>query len=749
MLLMLAAVLAFAGSALACRWLAKHAASLGLLDLPDARKQHAGAVPLVGGLAVLAGFVAACALAGLLPALLSVAGPGLLMLGVGLVDDRHNLRAVPKLLWQILAASWLVWATGAALHSLPLPFMGGHLALGWAAAPLTVLMIVAILNAINMIDGLDGLAGGCLLIASVALGAAAMLSARMPLALLAMLLAAALAGFLLWNARWPWQARARVFLGDGGALAVGMLLCWLILQLSLSWQGSAVLCVPLTVVLAPLAVPVMDLVVVAFWRAVEGRNPMQADRGHSHHLLLEMGLSTVAAVRLMWLAAALIAAATFAAWRLGVTEGHLLGVLLGTLLVYLLWFRMSWLRVRSKNREQRLQQRRGDELAEPPLRILFVTTGLGVGGAERALEQLLPRLSAQGMAVALVSLREPQPVGERLRALGIAVHELGMAPSRPSLAGLWRLWQVVREFRPDLIQGWMYHGNLAAQLARLAAPRARVLLGVHQTLAQLALESRATRLVIRLDALLSRLAASVLYVAQAAQRDHEAAGYVRRGVLLPNAVDAERFRPDAAARAAVRAQLGLGEDALLVGMVGRFHPAKNHVAFLQAAAWVAEALPQVRFLLAGLAVTPDNPVLAPLLAAPSLQGRVFALGPREDVPQLLAACDLYVLASIQEALPTVVAEAMCCGLPCVVTDVGDAARMVGDTGWVTPLADADALAGEMLLALREGHPALAARGAAARERACAMFAADSVVVGYRQLYQSLAAEAGKSGGNAV
>ncbi|GAB2890780.1 hypothetical protein GCM10027046_19370 [Uliginosibacterium flavum] len=759
-------LLAFVSSAVACLLLARWAPTLRLVDLPDERKRHAAPIPLVGGIAVLLGFLLATLAAGQLAGLHEVAGPMALIFVVGLVDDARNLSAKLKLVVQIFAAWWLVHATGAALYAMPIPFLTGHLDLGWAAVPLTVLMVVAILNAINMIDGLDGLAGGCIAIAVASLGAAAGLSGRHDLALIAALLCSAVLGFLLWNARLPWQARARVFLGDAGALAVGMLLCWLILKLSLSWQGFSIARVPLTVVLAPVAVPVIDLIVVAFWRAAEGRNPMQADRGHSHHLLLEMGLTTVAAVRLIWLAAAIIAAATFVAWRFGVAEGRLLGVLVAASLAYLVWFRLSWLKVRrgllpsppaplpcALSPNSSPASGRGElEAASPEAklegsgecryatavrkRVLFVTTGLGVGGAERALERLLPRLQAQGLVVAVLSLREPQEVGVSLRALGIEVFELGMAPSRPTLGGLWRLWRAVRQFKPDVIQGWMYHGDLAAHLARFAAPRAKVVLGIHQTLARLELESRATRAVIRADAWLSRFAARALYVARAAQLQHEAAGFAAPGVVLPNGVDTEQFKPDAALHAASRALLGVAVDELLVGMVGRLHPSKNHAGFLRAAAMVAAAQANVRFLLIGLNVSADNPELMPLLAAPSLQGRVILLGPREDVPQLLPALDLYVLSSIQEALPNVVAEAMSCGVPCVVTDVGDAAWMVGETGWVVPPAEDRRLADLIGQVLCEEPSVLARQGMAARSRAQSVFAADAVAARYADLYAS-------------
>lgn len=371
------------------------------------------------------------------------------------------------------------------------------------------------------------------------------------------------------------------------------------------------------------------------------------------------------------------------------------------------------------------------------LRVLFVTSGLGVGGAERALESLLPGLRERGVECAVVSLREPQEVGQRLRELGVPVFELGMRPSRPSPAGLLRLWKTVRAFRPDILQGWMYHGDLATHLARLVAPRARVVLGIHQTLARLELECRITRLVIRADAFLSRYARRALYVARAAQVQHEAAGFMAPAIVLPNGIDTQRFTPDVVKREAFRAALGLGTAELLIGMVGRFHPAKNHAGFLRAAARVAERVPQARFVAIGAEVTMENPQLAPLANVPALHGKVFLLGQREDVPDCLPGFDLYVLGSIQEALPNVVGEAMSAGVPCVVTDVGDAAWMIGETGWVTPPAQDEALAQTICVALDEGRDALQARGTLARARAEQELSRTRVVEQYEAFYRSL------------
>ncbi len=159
--------------------------------------------------------------------------------------------------------------------------------------------------------------------------------------------------------------------------------------------------------------------------------------------------------------------------------------------------------------------------------------------------------------------------------------------------------------------------------------------------------------------------------------------------------------------------------------------------FLRAAECVASVFPEARFLCVGQDVVAENPALKPLLEAPGLRGRVFMLGPRDDVPALLAGCDLSVLSSIQEALPNVVAEAMSCGLPCVVTRVGDAAQMIGDTGWSVEPGDDELLAHAIEQALAEGLPALRLRGEAARQRAVQLFAVEAVSERYAQLYREL------------
>jgi len=303
---------------------------------------------------------------------------------------------------------------------------------------------------------------------------------------------------------------------------------------------------------------------------------------------------------------------------------------------------------------------------------------------------------------------------------------------------LWRLFRLVRHFKPDVIQGWMYHGNIAAQVARLAAPRAAVLGAIHQTLARPELDPWTTRAVIRLDAVLSHLASRTIYVAHSAAEQHVARGYSQRAAMvIPNGFDTKRFAPDGAVRQRMRAELGFKEDEFVIGTVGRFHPVKDHAGFLRAAIEVAQRFAQVRFLLAGAGLEAGNAELAPLLAHPALQGRVSMLGARNDVPNLMQALDLFVLSSLSEGLPNVVAEAMSCAVPCVVTQVGDAPWMVADTGWVVAPNDPVRLAAGMIEAITAGAAQLAVRGEAARARVASELAIGGVARRYLDLYNKL------------
>ncbi|RMH18501.1 MAG: glycosyltransferase [Gammaproteobacteria bacterium] len=368
-------------------------------------------------------------------------------------------------------------------------------------------------------------------------------------------------------------------------------------------------------------------------------------------------------------------------------------------------------------------------------RVLFVTTGLHTGGAEKQLFLLLSHLHKEEIEAGVVSLLSPGSMSSRISALGIPVWHLGMESPLRLPQAVWRLARITHRFRPGVIQGWMYHGNLAAMLAKtLSSRRARMIWGIRQSLYDLKREKVVTRGVIRMGAHLSKHADTLVFNSQTARVQHESFGFgSNNSLVIDNGFDTELFRPDEDARSRVRKELGLRPDAKLIGKIARYHPMKGHQVFLKAAMDLAERIPDVHFVLVGRGVDADNQVFAPWLRRPMLADRLHLLGERTDIPRLTAALDIASSSSWGEAFPNTIGEAMSCAVPCVATDVGDVKRIVGKAGVVVPAGDEKALAvawESLLLNDEERH----SMGKAARSRVMDKFSLDRAARRYGELY---------------
>ncbi len=375
---------------------------------------------------------------------------------------------------------------------------------------------------------------------------------------------------------------------------------------------------------------------------------------------------------------------------------------------------------------------------------MHVITGLGQGGAE----SVLFRLAAwpdQRVRHSVISLTDEGVYGTRLRAAGVPVHALGMPRGRVTLAGMLALRALLRRERPDAVQTWMYHADLIGGVAaRLAGIRA-VAWGIRNSGEHLDRSSRSARLVLKLCARLSaRLPAAIVCAAQDAATRHRQHGYDgARMVVIPNGYDLSRYAPDAQARERVRALWGVAPDTPLVGCVARWDPLKDHANLLAAlGGLVREGRDRgLQCALVGRGMSPGNEGLAALIDAEGLRGRVLLAGPSDDVPAVMNALDLHVLSSCAEGFPNVVAEAMACGTPCVATDVGDAAYIIGDTGRVAPAQQPAALAAAIAAALAEiaahGREAV---GAAGRQRVLAEFDLRRMVESYEAVWRRISGE---------
>jgi glycosyltransferase involved in cell wall biosynthesis len=371
------------------------------------------------------------------------------------------------------------------------------------------------------------------------------------------------------------------------------------------------------------------------------------------------------------------------------------------------------------------------------MRILHVITSLGTGGAEMMLFKLLSA-GNPGWTQAVVSIDNyPSSIAPRIAQHGFEVHSLGVNQRRPNPFRAVSVIPIVHRFAPDLIQGWMYHGNVIASFAAAwSARQVPVIWNIQQSLYDISMERWLTAMVIRMGKPLSRGTARIIYNSRTSAKQHEAFGYAPgKTLVIATGYDCSVFHPDEQARHDVRFELDIAESTVLVGLIARYHPMKDHAGFLQAARLVAQAHPEARFVLVGRDMNQQSPVFD-LIKRNQLEDRVLLLGERHDIPRLTAALDIACSASAWgEGFSNTVGEAMACGVPCVVTDVGDSAYAVGETGLAVPPRNPQALADAISKLIAAGPECRVRLGQAARRRVQSEFALPDIVRRYEDLYQ--------------
>jgi glycosyltransferase involved in cell wall biosynthesis len=379
-----------------------------------------------------------------------------------------------------------------------------------------------------------------------------------------------------------------------------------------------------------------------------------------------------------------------------------------------------------------------------PIRIVLLITGLNTGGAEMMMLKLLSGIDRRRFTPVLISLSDHGTLGESVVRLGIPLYVLRMSPRRPPFLALFRLCRILRSIRPHIVQGWMYHANLMASVGRfLAARQAVVLWSVRQSIYDLEGEKKLTANTIRIGALLSKHVAGIIYNAEISARQHEALGYAAdRSWVIPNGFDCGRFSPSAEARATLRRELGLADDSIMIGLIARYHPMKDHANFLRAAALMV-ARRDVHFVLAGCDVDAGNAEISDTIRRFNLENHIHLLGERHDMPSLTAALDIATSSSSWgEGFPNSIGEAMACAVPCVVTDIGDSARIVGSCGRAIAPRDPAALANAWDELLDLPSDERRELGQAARRRVLDRYSIDAVVRQYEDLYARISQSSG-------
>lgn len=360
------------------------------------------------------------------------------------------------------------------------------------------------------------------------------------------------------------------------------------------------------------------------------------------------------------------------------------------------------------------------------MRILLLTTGLKLGGAERQVAVLAKEFGALGHAVAVLSLTPGRSVE---LPESTTLIELGMRKTPLSMAlALWRARDFVRRWRPDVIHAHMVHANLFARALGATCHDVPVICSAHSAQEGGRLRMLAYRLT---DCLATR----TTHVSEAGRQAMIAAGAVpsSRISVVPNGIDAERFRPDADAGHEARTALGMPPGTPLVLNVGRLVPEKAQASLIEAFAQTRRdpAFGKARLLIAGEG--PERPALEARIRQLDLQDAVMLPGARKDIPALLNAADLFVLSSAIEGMPLALAEALACGCPVVATDAAGVSEVMGEVGTLVQHGGTAALSAAMRDALRAGRGSPAAQDAR-RQRIVARFGLEEVARRWLTLY---------------
>lgn len=373
------------------------------------------------------------------------------------------------------------------------------------------------------------------------------------------------------------------------------------------------------------------------------------------------------------------------------------------------------------------------------MKVLHVISSLGQGGAEGVLYRLISA-SKHDVEHVVVSMVDEDYYGPRLRALGIPVHVLGNPRGRLTLSGLLKLRKIFMITQPDVVQTWMYHADLVGGLMARWCGNRLVFWGVRNSNLDAGSISFSARAVAKVCAFLSPwIPAAIVCCSVQAAHIHQSIGYCRKKfVIISNGYDLSRFVPDAEVRTSMRAQWNVKPSQILLGMVARWDPQKDHDNLLHALVKLKEVISDLRCVLVGTGIDKNNSSLTASIRQLGLEDWIILAGPRSDIPAVMNALDLHILSSLGEAFPNTVAEAMACGTPCVVTDVGDAAVIVAETGWVVPPQDSVALAGGIERAISElanaGRDAL---GLKCRRQIEENFSLEKMVQAYTTLWRSV------------
>jgi glycosyltransferase involved in cell wall biosynthesis len=360
-------------------------------------------------------------------------------------------------------------------------------------------------------------------------------------------------------------------------------------------------------------------------------------------------------------------------------------------------------------------------------RISFLIRSLDYGGAERHLQTLARFLDKERFRVTVLCFYPGGALADELQASssGVRLISLDKRGRWDLLSFSWRLVKQLRAIRPHVLHSFLVEPNLLSVFLKPLLPRTRLVWGVRASRVHFENYDWLPRLNFHLQCFFSRFADLIIFNSDAGRAFHLSQGFAAdHAVVIYNGIDTERFKPEAQTRRHLRAELGIAPDTILIGHVGRFDPMKDHPTFLRAASLICRQRDDVRFLLVGEGPEDYARRLRCLAAELGLAEKVIWMGACADMTGIYNALDLFASSSYSEGFPNVIGEAMACGVPCVVTDTGDSALIVGEVGRAVAPRDPQALSAALISCMEKNFREM---GAQARTRILDNFSLERMI----------------------
>lgn len=360
-------------------------------------------------------------------------------------------------------------------------------------------------------------------------------------------------------------------------------------------------------------------------------------------------------------------------------------------------------------------------------RIVFLIRSLDYGGTERHLLTLARSLDKKCFTVTVLYFYPGGALADELRATGVRLISLDKRGRWDLLRFSWRLVRQLRAIRPEALHSFLVEPNLLSVLLKPLLPRTRIIWGVRASRVYFENYDRFSHLTFKLQCFFSRFADLIIFNSDAGRAFHLSEGFpADHSLVIYNGIDTERFKPERAAGQRLRAEFGVATNDVLIGHVGRLDPMKDHPTLIRAAALVCQERRDVRFLCVGVGDDEDyTGRLRALASELGIPEKIIWAGASSDMAAVYSALDIAVSSSSYgEGFPNVIGEAMACGVPCVVTDTGDSAFIVGETGITVAPHDPEGLAAGLILCLEKNTPEMGAR---ARARILENFSVERMV----------------------